>query len=76
VCDDMAQTATSEPTGPVIDVFVNCPLCGSPEYQLLFAHKECGNIVRCAHRQLMYRRSRWTASMRARSQDRQGGEQA
>jgi SAM-dependent methyltransferase len=58
----MAQTATLEPTGPVIDVFVNCPLCGSPEYQLLIAHKKCGNIVRCAHCLLMYTRSRWTAS--------------
>ncbi|MGQ0445605.1 MAG: class I SAM-dependent methyltransferase, partial [Beijerinckiaceae bacterium] len=59
----MALTATLEPTGPVIDGFVVCPLCRSPEYQQLFAHKECGNIVRCAHCQLTYTRSRWTPSM-------------
>lgn len=62
----MTQTATLEPTGSAIDlfnVFVKCPLCGSPDYQLLFAHKECGNVVRCTQCQLKFTRSRWTASM-------------
>jgi SAM-dependent methyltransferase len=61
----VTQPATSEPTGSasgLFDVFVNCPLCGSPDYQLLFAHKQCGNVVRCTQCQLKFTRSRWTAS--------------
>jgi SAM-dependent methyltransferase len=59
----MSQTATLEATHSTIDVFVNCPLCGSPDHQLLFAHKECGNVVRCTQCGLKFTRSRWTASM-------------
>jgi SAM-dependent methyltransferase len=61
----MTQAATLEPTGSAIDlfeVFVNCPLCGSPDYQLLFAHQEIGNVVRCTQCQLKFTRSRRTAS--------------
>lgn len=61
----MTESATLEATGSVIelfDVFKNCPLCGSPDYKLLFAHKECGNVVRCTQCQLTFTRSRWTAS--------------
>jgi SAM-dependent methyltransferase len=61
----MTRTATLEPTGAAIglfDVFVNCPLCGSPDYQLLFVHKECGNVVRCTQCHLKFTRSRSTAS--------------
>jgi SAM-dependent methyltransferase len=61
----MTATATLEPTGSTIglfDVFVNCPLCGSPDHQPLFAHKKCGNVVRCTHCQLRFTRSRWTVS--------------
>jgi SAM-dependent methyltransferase len=63
----MSQTATLEPAGSavdVFDVFVDCPLCGSPDYQLLFTHKQCGNVVRCTHCQLKFTRSRWTSSWR------------
>jgi SAM-dependent methyltransferase len=61
----MTKTAISAPTGSAIDlfdVFVNCPLCGSLDYQLLFAHNESGNVVRCTQCQLKFTRSRWTAS--------------
>lgn len=61
----MDETATLEPAGSAIglfDVFVNCPLCGSPDGRLLFAHKECGNVVRCTQCHLTFTRSRWTAS--------------
>jgi SAM-dependent methyltransferase len=59
----MTQAAAINSSGSgasLFDVFVNCPLCGSPDYQLLFAHKECGNVVRCAQCHLRYTRSRWT----------------
>ena len=62
----MTQSSAAEPIGSAVDlfdVFVSCPLCGSPEYQLLFAHKECGNVVRCAKCQLRFTRSRSTVSM-------------
>jgi SAM-dependent methyltransferase len=65
-CDDATQIATLEPSDSAVDlfdVFVNCPLCGSPDYQLLFTHKECGKVVRCAQCQLKFIRSRSTASM-------------
>ena len=62
----MTQTATldqTEPTTDSFDVFVNCPLCGSPDSQLLFVHKECGNVVRCTQCKLRFTRSRSTPSM-------------
>jgi SAM-dependent methyltransferase len=62
----MTQRATLDPKGPTIDrfdVFVVCPLCGSPDSQLLFVHKECGNVVRCTRCKLRFTRSRWTPSM-------------
>lgn len=65
-CGDVTQTGTLGPTGSAIDlfdVFVICPLCGSPDHELLFAHKECGNVVRCTQCQLKFTRSRWAASM-------------
>ena len=61
----MIKTAISKPKGPgtpLFDVFVNCPLCGSPEHKLLFAHRECGNVVSCTQCQLRFTRSRWSPS--------------
>jgi SAM-dependent methyltransferase len=57
----MTPVATNELAGSatsLFDVFVSCPLCGSPDCQLVFAHKECGNVVRCAQCRLKYTRSR------------------
>src|SRR6516225_1613735 len=64
--DDMTDTTSLPPkasTTCAFDVFVKCPLCGSSEYKLLFAHKEIGNVVRCTQCKLKFTRSRWTASM-------------
>jgi SAM-dependent methyltransferase len=62
----MTQTATSaheSSANNLFDVFVNCPLCGSSNYKLLFTHEECGNLVRCSECELRFIRSRWTPSM-------------
>ena len=60
---NMTQTATLEPIRHLIDVFTSCPLCGSPNYKLVFDHEVCGNVVRCTQCQLKYTRSRRTAPM-------------
>jgi hypothetical protein len=54
-----AAISSSGSEASLFDVFVNCPLCGSPDCHLLFAHKECGNVVRSAQCRLRYTRSRW-----------------
>ena len=59
----MTQIATLEPLRPLVDVFTSCPLCGSPDYQLVFEHDICGNVVRCTQCRLKYTRSRRTAPM-------------
>jgi hypothetical protein len=62
----MTDTTSLPPkasTTCAFDVFVKCPLCGSSEYKLLFAHKEIGNVVRCTQCKLKFTRSRRTASM-------------
>jgi SAM-dependent methyltransferase len=62
----MTQTERLDSNGFAIDlfdVFVNCPLCGSLDSQLLFVHKECGHVVRCTQCKLRFIRSRWTPSM-------------
>lgn len=62
----MTQTVTLEPTvsaNELYAVFVQCPLCRSPDYQLLFAHTECGNVIHYTHCQLKFTRSRGTASL-------------
>jgi SAM-dependent methyltransferase len=60
----MEQTVVVEqPSRPVIDVFLTCPNCGSPESRLLFSHKECGNVVRCIQCRLRFTRSRWMRPM-------------
>jgi SAM-dependent methyltransferase len=62
----MTESATMDPPGPtshIFDVFVTCPLCGSSDYKLILAHKECGNLVRCSQCQLKFIRSRETPSM-------------
>src|SRR4051794_9042001 len=71
----MAQTATVDTAGSspnLFDVFINCPLCGSGDSQLMFVHQECGIIVGCTQCKLRFTRSRGTPSMpemRQQSQD-------
>jgi SAM-dependent methyltransferase len=55
----MTLNPALEPIRPTFDVFIKCPLCGSPRYQLVLVHEDCGNVVCCSQCHLKYTRSRW-----------------
>ena len=59
----MTQEAAPKPIRPAVDVFINCPLCGSTDHQLVLVHHECGNVVRCSRCYLKYARSRWRSEL-------------
>ena len=58
-CGNMTLELGLKSSRRAVDVFINCPLCGSTDYQLVLVHRECGNIVRCSQCHLKYARSRW-----------------
>ena len=62
-CGNMTQELALKPIRRAVDVFINCPLCGSTDYQLVLVHQECGNVVRCSQCYLKYARSRWISEL-------------
>ena len=60
---NMTQELALKPIRRAVDVFINCPLCGSTDYQLVLVHQECGNVVRCSQCYLKYARSRWISEL-------------